>query len=303
MLAAGTSSYAPAMLRFDPLSIVSATGVSRSLNHGDTGSSARWIAALPWIIGYLGPPAWIGGVWLWKRRRALGTWAIPLFSTVAAGVTFGLMLSAPARSQLFFLHYAEMVFLLAAGAALLGRHSLERTWKVALLAISIPFFLAGVARTGVQVKGAFLRHADRNLDQQWLAAADWVRENTPHTALIVSSNPEMLVSVFAERRSLFENPVFIPQSHAAAEGVDPWERLRTLRARLFASPDPESMNEVRSLTSASTIYSWVDRVGQHPGHFEVESVVPPEPLERAPGWKRVFRNEAVILYEWPAAGD
>jgi hypothetical protein len=297
ILATGASSYARAMFRFDPASVVTTTGFARVWNADPARGCARWWLILPWLGGYLGPIAWLGAVWLWRVRKDAVDRVLLSPCFVAAGIGLALAYSAPARSQLFFLQYGEVILLVCACCALIGTSAVGARMKWVMLVLALPFIAGGIVRSAVLMQSAFVTREPTHLDDEWKRAADWVRANTAQDSLVVSRSGEMLVSVHAERRSLLEDPRFTPQNHAVPAGTDPWTDWKAIRERCFTAPDRDLIGELRRIApDAREIYVLCDDVKREPGHFEAGPAPDLPALQSSALWQPVFTDDAARVY-------
>src|SRR5262249_23317694 len=108
-------------------------------------------------------------------------------------------------------------------------------------------------RDGTPVPGASL---ETELYAQGLA---WIRRSTPKDAVVLAGQNAMLVSVFGERRAVFETAQYSSAAHRAEatpgardEGIARLALWTALREEVFERPSVDALRRVRAAVQGSS---------------------------------------------------
>ena len=145
------------------------------------------------------------------------------------------------------------------------------------------------------------------------ATGFWIREHTPHEAIVVAAHNEMLESVHAERASFHETELYAPQTHARGWKRGPvgwlWKsdydtafpERKVTRDSFFTHPSAENVAALRAQLGRDVpLYAIFDELetkygGELGSWFEIAPVGPAP--EFAPGLMTLeFENAALRVY-------
>jgi hypothetical protein len=209
--------------------------------------------------------------------------------------------AAPHYSELFFAYTGQVGLVVLAGCALAGPRALAPRARVALLVLGLPFLVAGAVRIWSSGHG---RPAEPPRLASWREGMDWLRRHSEPDAVVASRDGSMLVSVLAERRSLFDSGRYTPQESAGG-GTHAFARQVALRERIYAAPDEVTLAGVRTLApDAPAVYVVCDAAGlaDAPGSQRFLRVRPPggcPALAAASFFTPAFANDVMVIYRAP----
>jgi hypothetical protein len=332
----GEGSYATAMFRWAPMRAMEAKGAYPRIASwiaSPNESTPAWlelVLAPLWFLVFLGPAA-IGAVLAfvdgWRRRDPARLW---LAGCCAVGLGLALTLAADGYSQLFFAYTAQIGLAIAAGdgcarVAELGSRAIAtrtepgsrmRAVRIgALVLFCAPFALASIG--ALKAACAYILAPRIGEPREAALAREgfaWLRSHTDAGAIVVARHDAMLVSCFAERRSLHETERYTPRYHDGrwikVDGewiLGPVKRAaetstRRLRDELFSEPTTAALDQLRAIApDASEVYVLCDaikNVRNAEGAFDLRAVPSPAcaPLAESRLLEKVFENAVVAIY-------
>jgi len=285
-LSLGGGSFAGAMFRFAPLTVIETSGMylrTLALNGWVRESEPRWLvwAILPcWVALEFGPPL-LAGVLRLVRERARELEHLWLWGVLIAGCALAFGLGAPANNQLFFLHPGQLGLALLAAGVIAAPFRFARPgdrWRaLAWLLLAAPWLCGGVLRLCKSLNDeAEARRIAATSYGPELEALRWIRQHTQRDALVVAHSNLLYVSALAERRCFHESLLFVPetsvlrwkmtergwrlQSNPGWPEVDP-DRLRE---RLVAGEPGVRAELARRVGGASAVYLLFEPGGAPP---------------------------------------
>jgi len=322
LLALGGGSHASAMFRVSPWHAWQSSGAFAALARLCGWSAAEaprwleWVTAPVWIVLLFGPCLVAALLWLRARRVGRDDRQGPpgwLIAAALTGCALGFPLAAPGVTELFFVYNAHIA-LAVLGAAWFATVAAPRAQKFlvlgllgALPAAGLALDLAAQARRDLRPKIAESAEL-----AQYRAGLAWIREHVPLRAVVLTSAPEMLVSAYGERQTLYETeratPAFFHAAwqriggrwHPATTAPPQYPERHLLRERFRAEPSTELALQARSLLEQDhELYAVVDRLtlsheGEIGTHWEVEPVG--ERRLQGPAAELLFENDALRVY-------
>lgn len=182
------------------------------------GASMPFWAAVGWLLFA------VGAVGLIVRRQGLmAAWLVLYPLTVAAAFWLG-------RKS----HYAWFALLAAWPALVVGLYgvrtvgawlkplaersaSLKSSLKPAVIVLAV-VYIAGMIVMDLQAAGFHRQHQD-NIDHTWIAAAEWLKRNTPQEASVAAETPGT-VGYYAQRKFIDRTGLATPEMERYRASAD-----------------------------------------------------------------------------------